>query len=227
MTEDLEALRRVLAGARALLLDFDGPVCDLFARLTARDIAAELRRIIAAHGVDLPVEVGAGPHELLGYVGGMSGPLRVQVETTLAAREYEAAGTAVPTPGGAEVIRAWHDSGRPVGIVSNNAPEAVHRYLEEHDLAGCVDRVEGRDPTRPDLMKPDPHLFTRAATALSCSDTECVLVGDQTSDVRTAHSAGARAIGYSPNPRRAAVLGDAGADAVTTSMTALVTAMPS
>ena len=45
-----EHLRRPLTEARALLLDFDGPVCSVFAGLPTPVIAAELRGILAAQG---------------------------------------------------------------------------------------------------------------------------------------------------------------------------------
>lgn len=43
MSEVQEALTSVLNPARHVLLDFDGPVCSIFASISASDVACQLR----------------------------------------------------------------------------------------------------------------------------------------------------------------------------------------
>jgi len=196
-----DILRRLLAEARAVLLDFDGPVCSIFAGLPAPTIAAELRGILAAYGAPMPpAELADDPHQVLCHAATISRDLAHQVEVHLAAREIEAAATAGPTPGGHEFIRAWHATGRPLAIVSNNAEPAIHTYLDRHDLAPCVDHVEGRDPSDPRLMKPHPHLIKITCAGLALSPPQCVLVGDSITDVEVGKATGTPVIAYANKP---------------------------
>jgi hypothetical protein len=50
-------------GCRALLLDFDGPVCSVFASYRPRAVTARLRSLMPDGGAGLPVD--AGPHDAL------------------------------------------------------------------------------------------------------------------------------------------------------------------
>jgi phosphoglycolate phosphatase len=74
--------------------------------------------------------------------------------------------------------------------------------------------IEARDPSHVERMKPSPYLVQRAGEALSLPLSECVLIGDQVSDVAAAKAAGARSIGYANKPGKAEDLANAGADAV-------------
>ncbi|WP_242579210.1 HAD family hydrolase [Amycolatopsis sp. 195334CR] len=47
------------------------------------------------------------------------------VEAAFTALEVEVNTTAEPTPGAHDLIRAWHETGRPLAIVSNNSTSAV------------------------------------------------------------------------------------------------------
>lgn len=217
---DLDA---VLTTTTHVLLDFDGPVCSIFAGLPAPTIAAELRALMTAHGVDIPPPVRdqAGPHELLQFAGTVSRDLAHQVETALREAELTAAATAEPTPGADHFLAACHDTGRPVAIVSNNPHDAIATYLARHGLTRYVDHIEGRDPTDPARMKPSPHLVTRAIDALTATPSACVLIGDATTDIHAAHAAGTLAIGYANKPGKRQRLTQAGADAITDTMTTL------
>ncbi len=63
-------------------------------------------------------------------------------------------------------MRACRDTGRPVVIVSNNAPGAVSAYLARHALGDLVKAIMARPEHRPDLMKPHPELVHRALRLL-------------------------------------------------------------
>jgi phosphoglycolate phosphatase len=204
---DPETLRRLLADARALLLDFDGPVCQVFAGLSAQIVADELRQILTAAGVQLPAELAtAGPHELLTFTGRMAPDLVHQVETHLTAREVEAVVTAEPTAGTTEFIQAWRKTGRPLVIVSNNAELAVRAYLTGRGLSPYVDHVVGRDLDDASLMKPSPYLLYLACAWLVTIPQQCVLIGDSASDLQAAGAAKVPAIAYANKPHKSALL---------------------
>ena len=48
------SLRQIISGTRHLLLDFDGPVCSIFAGTPAPDVARRLREALQVMGYRLP-----------------------------------------------------------------------------------------------------------------------------------------------------------------------------
>lgn len=212
---------RVAEHMRHVLLDFDGPVCKIFAGLPAPTITTQLTAIVEENGVDVPGEV-RGPHGVLQFAATVSQDLAHQVEETLRVAEINAAASAEPTPGFDELLRVCEETGRTVAIVSNNADEAVNAYLTRADLARHVAHVEARDANdHPVLMKPDPYLITRTVDFLDADVATCALVGDSDTDVEAAHVAGMPCIGYANKPGKREGLTEAGADTIIDRMTDL------
>jgi hypothetical protein len=53
------SLVELVSGAEALLFDFDGPVCRVFAGYTADTVAEDLRRSLSVRGITFPADVAA------------------------------------------------------------------------------------------------------------------------------------------------------------------------
>lgn len=216
------ALNRALLGdAEAILLDFDGPICSIFAGLPAPGVARQLLRVLSDAGVSLPESVAAetDPMEVLRFSAGVDRPELVrQVDDELTAAELAAVPLARPTPGAAEFIGAARYEGRLVAVVSNNSSAAVHAYLEAHDLADDLAHVVGRRHAEPNLMKPNPEPIREALRRLGATSAAAVLIGDSTADVEAARTAGVRCIGFADRGYRYDRLTEAGADAVVKSM---------
>ncbi|MEU5907920.1 HAD family phosphatase [Micromonospora sp. NPDC047467] len=214
-------LGRLLGEAGALLLDFDGPVCSIFAGYPAPQVAAELVDVLRRRGVDAPPDLASetDPLEVLRRTGaaGDRGITRA-VEDALCAAERRAVETAEPTPYGREVIVAAKQVGMPVAVVSNNSAGAVSAYLAAHRLAGYVSPVVGRAYADPDRMKPNPEPILQAVRALGKPSPRCLLVGDSLSDIEGAQAAGVAVIGYANRPAKVDAFRLAGADAVVSSM---------
>ncbi len=216
-----DEMARLLTCGGPVLLDFDGPVCSIFARYQAPVIARELVDLIQRQGVALPGTVANEPDplEVLRWAGrDTTANLTIAVEDALCAAELEAAKTAEPTPFGREVIVAAYQIGRPVAVVSNNSAVAIAAYLAAHRLAGHVASVVGRAYADPARMKPNPEPILSAARALASDPGDCILIGDSLSDVDCARVAGVPVIGYANKSPKAERLRSAGADAVVTSM---------
>jgi HAD superfamily hydrolase (TIGR01509 family) len=211
-----EALAVILRRSPVILLDFDGPVCSVFAGYPAPQITDELRALALDQVGELPPAMAGmtGPHEFLIASAEVSPELARQVEAALQTAEIKAVESATPTPGVEHFLAACRDAGRQLAIVSNNTGTSVRAYLDRVGLAGLVQHVEARDPSDPALMKPSPHLIERAAQALAVASSACTLIGDQTTDVRAAQAIGAASIGYANKPGKADDLAAAGADAV-------------
>jgi HAD superfamily hydrolase (TIGR01509 family) len=215
------SLAELLRPTKVVLLDFDGPVCDLFAGYPARIIADELSAIVAEHGY--PVS-STDPPTLHMKVAQLNDPiLRRTIADALRDAEIVAAATAKPTPGVEEIIRAAHATGRRIAIVTNNAAEAAEAYLELHGLVEHVDLVVGRDVGMdPHLLKPNPHLVKLALNDLATDPDEAVFIGDSTTDVEAGRASKVPTIGYANKAGKRETLEGAGAAAVVEDLRDLV-----
>ena len=214
---DAASLGAIIARTRWLLLDFDGPICSIYAGLPAPTVAEKLRKLFPG---ELPDEVANTPDpiEVFCYSGTVSDEMAVRVEAEMADLEVSAVPTAEPTPYVHEVITSARESGRIVGVVSNNGPRAVNAYLDRHGLSGGIRLVVARTSHDPALLKPSPHLIDEAARGLDAEPAAVTLVGDSFTDIEAAHSAGVASIGYANKPGKRERMTELRAGAVITSM---------
>lgn len=222
--DDADALREIFAATDALLLDFDGPICSVFAGFPARVVADHLREVLAEGGyTDLPTEVdqAADPFVVLFHAAALGDQEARYVESAFRALEADAVRSAKPTTGSHDLIRAWSQTGRPVAIVSNNSVDAITAYLDLHDLRSDTATISAR--TSPDirLLKPNRHLVDNAAATLGVRPTRCVLVGDSPGDIYAARAANVRAVGYANRSGKIEELSIAEPITITTTITLL------
>lgn len=207
--------------ARALqciLLDFDGPICSVFAGFPASQVAQRLRAYLEPHTPNEWMVGTDDPHEILRASAELGRDVAASAHRELAALELEAVKSAMPTPYAEEVIRGASASGKSLAVVSNNAEVAVTEYLSTAGLIGDIDYVSARASEDVSLMKPNPYLVTQALAALNVDSSHAALVGDQVSDVVAAHRAGIQAIAYANKNGKLDRFADASADLVITSM---------
>jgi HAD superfamily hydrolase (TIGR01662 family) len=214
----------LIAAADAVLLDFDGPVCSVFAGYPAPQVADELRDVVRAAGGVVPSVLAktSDPHAVLRAAVETWPHLVPMLDDALTDVEVRAIATAAPTAGANEVLRACRAAGQPVVVVSNNAVAAVRAYLELHGLELQVADVVGRASHRPDLMKPHPHPVREALSRVGTAPERAVLVGDAVTDVEVAVRCGVPSIGLANKPHKVEALALAGASVVVRSMTELV-----
>jgi beta-phosphoglucomutase-like phosphatase (HAD superfamily) len=220
-------LRRIISATRHLLLDFDGPVCSVFAGTAASEVAEQLRQALQAAGFTLPAEAEADPLEVFRLVANVNPEAAVTTQQLLTVFETRAVATARPTRGSADLIISAYRTGRTVSIVSNNSSAAISAYLADHRLDGYIRAVFGRDGTDPALMKPSPYRVRQAVGSLGADPGECVFVGDSPTDVVAGRLAGVRVIGYANKPGKIDALTSAQADAVTTDESEITSAIRS
>jgi HAD superfamily hydrolase (TIGR01509 family) len=220
-------LNQLVRSSVAVLLDFDGPVCHLYAGHPASQVAARLRVFLHDRGVTLPDQLtdNRDPLEVLRWSSMAYPDLTASVEDLLRAEEAVAARSAEPTAYAADVVETVSRTGKLVGIVSNNGEPAIRQYLALHVLP--VDVVVGRAYADPDRMKPDPAPVAAAVAELGVAPADCLLIGDSPSDIAAARAAHLHGVGYAKPPTRQAGLIEAGAEVVIHSMNELVRALRS
>jgi HAD superfamily hydrolase (TIGR01509 family) len=216
-----EAIAAVLHSAHDVLLDFDGPVCSVFARVPAAEVAQSMLHELSADGLESPRPAVDDPMVILSLAGAISERVGRRAHQLLAAAELTAIVGAEPTPGSADFLAACAGAGRRVAIVTNNSREAVKAYLVSHSLDKDVATICARDACDMTLMKPHPYLLTLALSALGRLPRDVIMIGDSISDIEAASALGAPSIGYANRPYKIAELSAAGAALVVTSMSSL------
>lgn len=210
-----------MARTRYLLLDFDGPVCSLFAGLTAPAVAERLRKLFPAGRLPGEIRNSPDPIEVFAWSATVSPRLAERVEAELADLEVTASDIAEPAPHVHEVIAACRETGRTIAVVSNNSTRAVTAYLERHGLSGGIARIAARTSPDPALLKPSPHLVEKAVGALNAAPAASVFVGDALTDIEAARRAKVASIGFASEPGSHERMTRARAGAVITSMSEL------
>ncbi|GAA4328319.1 HAD family hydrolase [Actinomadura luteofluorescens] len=221
-------LADVLRPVKHVLLDFDGPVCSVFAGLPAPEVARRLYgALLSTLTVDAPADwaTETDPLALLRHVADARPDLAATADRTLTRLEVEAVASAERNAGGEAAIRACVESGRSVWIISNNSGAAIRDYLDAHGLADVIAGVFGRVPGDPTSMKPSPRLLLDALAGASAAPESCILIGDAVRDVQAGHAAKVATIGYANKPGKEAKLTAAGAVVVTDSMEAVADAL--
>jgi phosphoglycolate phosphatase len=220
-----DTLRDVLGRADAVLLDFDGPVCDLFGGACTAYIADEVKeRARREWGrLDPCVEDCADSHGVLrrladmavGRPGGPAGTRLDWADAIVTRHEYTAVRRAAATPGADELVGALALLGKALLIASNNSAGPVREYLERRDLLGHFTAVCGRDPDDPGLMKPHPDVVHRALGELGgLPPARTLLIGDQLTDLAAARAAEVPFLGFTRDEGTAAEMRRLGARGV-------------
>lgn len=213
----------VIRRARAVLLDFDGPVCDAFDGYPADEVARDMLARSRADGVVISESAAAetDPMKVLRYLFRVAPERQPVSEQMLRDAEVLSVAKASPTRGAVDFMEACKETGRPLVVVSNNSADAVRTFLENHGLTKLVGEVFGRSPVSPELMKPNPHLLELALKELSRAPGECLMVGDSVTDIEVAKAVGVPAVGYANKPGKAGRFRSLGSDVVTEDMSEL------
>lgn len=208
---------------RALLFDFDGTLVD-----TAEAICRTFRQVLISHGVS-PME----DHEIRTLIGQplrdmltLATGLNDKKEIEKLASDYRRIasrvdGDCVKLFPGVEAFLAALSSDVQKGIVTSRSHAGTRSILRSFGLESQFQTVVGID----DVIRPKPHpepVF-QALDMLGTDPEMGVMVGDTVSDMMAGASAGVRTIGITNGSHTREELLDAGAEAVVSSFSELVT----
>jgi len=183
---------------QALILDFDGPMCDVFAGYPAANIAKAIRDEFS---------INEGPDDPLAYLANNTGTQAQQIDRLITKHELQAVEIAVETSGLREVL----ELPVPIAIASNNSSAAVQSWLKRAGLSERIIHVEGRTVG---FLKPHPHSVNTCVEVLSIQPQECLFIGDSQSDAEAALGAGVGFCGYANKPHKTLSLGESGSEVV-------------
>ncbi|MFC8434229.1 HAD family hydrolase [Streptomyces sp. NPDC057253] len=223
MAAEKAQLSSLVASARYVLWDLDGPICRLFAGYPAHEIAGELVNKIDLLGMGAllteqerssndPQEALRGVHERH-----RGSDLVLELEEWLTRRELAAVPKARPTPYADPVIRTWSSLGVRFAITTNNAAAAAEAYIGTRRLKDCFPYVYGRTSNL-DQMKPNPYCLEEAIKAMGAVPAATLMIGDAATDLEAARQAGVEFLGYARNEDKERTLREAGAEVVVRSL---------
>jgi HAD superfamily hydrolase (TIGR01509 family) len=216
----VNAAAALVASARVVLLDFDGPICSVFAGYpAARAVSATLRALEAA-GFDVRPEWLnlEDPHRLLVEVATHIPKAVGIAEDALTRSEVHAVDSAQITAGVTELIDQATGRGQQWAVVSNNSAESIARFCTRKDFGRTPSLTVGRPKGEPHLMKPNPFALREALEILRTPARDAVFIGDSVSDVQAGKAVGIPTIGYANKPAKPKLLEAALADVVITTL---------
>ena len=210
----MKTAEELIASAKALLLDFDGPVTALMPPPLNAEAADAARAPLK--GLSLPSDVQESTDHLAVLRWTFkNAPSRMgDVERACTSTEVECARSSQPSPEIKWLLEQAKQRPIPLAIVSNNSEEAVRTFLDRYAWSGCFTAYACRTPETSGLLKPHPFLVTAATRLLEIAPRDCVFVGDSTSDIHAGHAAGVAVIGLAKSPGPQSQLNLAEADAI-------------
>jgi len=189
------ALDNIVRQAHHLVLDFDGPVCDLWATHSVALAADRLRKLLTDQDIQLPdmIATTADPLAVLSCAAAINRDLAAIAEADLADLELSAVPTAQPAGYANDVITSARASGRTVTVISSCSAPAVNTYLARNNLDEQVGLVAARTTQEP---PPAASLIERTIRVLQADPAACVLVACSPAIIEAANAAGMPTIGY-------------------------------
>lgn len=204
---------------RAAILDFDGPICGVFAGFKAPHVAQELIRFAAT--IDINTDIfnnTPDPLEILRLAADNDIDQHRQelLDSELERLEVIAAETASPTPGTGNLLNKLSSTKTPYAVATNNSAAAVTKFFNRMGWTSLP--IAGRQPGQTNLLKPNPDSVIKATLMLHATNHNIYFVGDTPTDIHAALACGATPIGYANKPGKEQKLETAGAAQVFNAM---------
>ena len=205
---------------RVVLLDFDGPICSVFAGYPSVHAVTATLRALEAAGFEIRPEWMKlkDPHQLLVKVATQIPEAVGIAEDALTRSEVHAVESAQITAGVTVLIDQITDRGQQWAVVSNNSAESIARFCVREDFARTPSLTVGRPKGEPHRMKPNPFVLRHALEILRTPARDAIFIGDSVSDIQAGRAVGIPTIGYANKPAKPKLLEAALADVVITSM---------
>ncbi len=187
---------------KAVVFDLDGTLMD--SNLDYEKMGSRVRELLASRGLPEPLDdrrkvyrvIRGGAATLLEY-----GLPEASLEATMAEMteimngiELEALDATEPKPHAREVVAELHGEGLGLGVATRSHREYTIHILKRYDMLRFFHQVVARDDVP--YPKPDPRHLLHTVRLLGVDPGDTLFIGDTTTDLQTADSAGVEFIGY-------------------------------
>lgn len=143
-------------------------------------------------------ELGISPAEgILEAIQQMPPPQAARAGELLLARELDAAGKAVLTPGATEILRRIDEAGLKTALLTRNARQSMELVIAKFGLSFDLGWSRHDGP-----IKPEPDSIIKACSCLGVAPDRTCCVGDYLYDIVAANAAGATSVLLMSGPRR-------------------------
>ncbi|MDD4857334.1 MAG: HAD family phosphatase [Candidatus Krumholzibacteria bacterium] len=192
---DLDALRRLLETADAVIFDFDNVIVDSepyhFAAYSA--VFAKRGHSIdrAEYWLEWTSRGGGAESEIRRYNLSLD-PAAVRAEKDPIYAEYCRSGAIKPFPEAVGVIDAFGRLGLKLAIASGSYKEDIRAILHANGLEDRFSAIVGKDNI--EKCKPHPGTYLVAAKKLGLAPRRCLAIEDAEKGVKSARAAGMRVI---------------------------------
>ncbi len=221
----LPFLSHLSPAVEAVVFDFDGTLAETNIDFAA--IRASLRGFFAGRGA---WDEELSQRYILEMVEaacarlspGEAEATRTEAMEIVRRAELEACRDAQPYPGVPEALGTLHQRGYRLGIFTRNSRECCELILCRHPLPHSV--LLARDDVA--NVKPHPEHLSQTLVRLDCPPERALVVGDHYTDVETARTVGAYAVGVLTTTGTRERFLQAGAVAVLDSVADLLAFLP-
>ncbi|WP_102128181.1 HAD family hydrolase [Deinococcus planocerae] len=182
-----------LPALRALIFDFDGTILD-----TETREFWHWQTLYREHGRELALadwQRGIGTWDAFDPWAGLPEHVladREQVRLGLHERIVSDIAEQDLRPGVRDVLEGIAGAGLRLALATSSDRAWVTRWLEQHRLLSLFEVLATRDDVR--RVKPDPELYSLAASRLSLRPGECLAVEDSLNGATAAVAAGCRVV---------------------------------
>jgi len=210
----------------AVILDFDQTLVDLSRHIEWGNARRKMAATYIAHGVSpsltidifdpLSMQEKMRDAEIPTVSQDLFAKAFTEAEKILEEFEFKAVPESRLVPGALDALRWLRKHGKKMGVVSLNGSRPVRAALEKLQIADYFDAAFYRDSQG--KPKPNPDHLLRCLKQLKCKPQKAVMIGDNTTDLTAAKSAGVLFIGVSSSGYSTAELKWAGAERTISSL---------
>lgn len=187
-----------------LILDFDGPLVNLFDERSAKSATQSVVSI--ARSLDIGHKIDDHSTLFLDAWRSLRSTVIDNIQLlelfdqythfALERHERHRVNTLTLDPLSIEILSVARTHFDRIAIASNNSQDVISEWLTKNALCLLVDTVCGRTPENPfDSLKPNPFMLTCALRALHIDPASTIFVGDTETDLQCSMRANLRFVG--------------------------------
>lgn len=191
---------------KAIILDFDGTVCQIFKNYNTKNCVLEMQRFMKYYNIEIPSQFDF--FDIFDIISkenklscGEKEDLYIKADKILTKFELEAIDSSEIVNGFNEVIYSFINYGYLIGLATNNSAKCVYKFFEKN-LDSLELPVIGRISNHPELLKPNNWSLMEVLKIMKVDISNSILVGDSLRDYECAVKSNCKFIGMAPTEKK-------------------------